>query len=198
MGLIALNCPNCGAQLEAEAGRDMYFCTYCGAKIIEEKTRIEVSGNVSINGVATGESLINRAESLLGIMNYQKAGEILEQVLSMDPYNGRALKMKMLCAAECISFADLVRRKRFNLGDENYLLLKKCNCDETLKELVSEIPQEYWDDIVRIVRNRIYSSEEDRIAAPWKKDAVFSLIRDYAPEDKKNAIEELGKLDAKR
>ena len=50
MKLISLNCPNCGAELEVENGIDMFFCKYCGHKImlsdqsdtvVEAKVRIK-------------------------------------------------------------------------------------------------------------------------------------------------------------
>ncbi len=34
VGLTAITCPKCSANLEIEPGRNQCFCTYCGAKII--------------------------------------------------------------------------------------------------------------------------------------------------------------------
>ena len=34
MKIKSLNCPRCGAVLEAENGLDTFFCMYCGNKII--------------------------------------------------------------------------------------------------------------------------------------------------------------------
>lgn len=34
MRMIKLNCPNCNAALEAEDNLDMFYCKYCGAKIV--------------------------------------------------------------------------------------------------------------------------------------------------------------------
>ena len=34
ISFISTKCPNCGAELEIEQGRDMAFCTYCGGKVI--------------------------------------------------------------------------------------------------------------------------------------------------------------------
>lgn len=36
--LISLKCPSCGAELNIEDGRDICFCTYCGAKILIEQS----------------------------------------------------------------------------------------------------------------------------------------------------------------
>lgn len=32
--MVALNCPNCSAELEVEDGLDIFFCKYCGSKIM--------------------------------------------------------------------------------------------------------------------------------------------------------------------
>lgn len=40
--LINLKCPSCGAELEIAEGRDICFCTYCGAKILIEQSDTEV------------------------------------------------------------------------------------------------------------------------------------------------------------
>lgn len=34
LNVISLKCPECGATLNIEQGRQQAFCTYCGAKII--------------------------------------------------------------------------------------------------------------------------------------------------------------------
>lgn len=40
--LINLKCPSCGAELEVAEGRDICFCTYCGAKILIKQSDAEV------------------------------------------------------------------------------------------------------------------------------------------------------------
>ncbi len=34
MKMISLECPKCGANLSVEKGRENYFCSYCGAKLL--------------------------------------------------------------------------------------------------------------------------------------------------------------------
>ena len=34
MEVIKLSCPQCGAALEIENGIDIFFCKYCGARVI--------------------------------------------------------------------------------------------------------------------------------------------------------------------
>ena len=32
--LVSVKCPECGAMLDIEEGRDQAFCTHCGAKVV--------------------------------------------------------------------------------------------------------------------------------------------------------------------
>ena len=44
MKLLQLHCPACGSALEAEDDLDMFYCKYCGHKIIltdQDKSRLE-------------------------------------------------------------------------------------------------------------------------------------------------------------
>ncbi len=40
MQLIKLVCPNCGANLEVGANRELFFCSYCGTKLTFPKKAI--------------------------------------------------------------------------------------------------------------------------------------------------------------
>ncbi|MBQ6543666.1 MAG: hypothetical protein IJL77_04685 [Clostridia bacterium] len=41
MGIVALKCPGCGANVEFDSSRDYGFCEYCGTKVMQEKVIIE-------------------------------------------------------------------------------------------------------------------------------------------------------------
>ena len=49
--LKALKCPECKANLEIEEGRNIWFCNYCGCKIIldNEKQEVTINKNININ-----------------------------------------------------------------------------------------------------------------------------------------------------
>ena len=34
MKTVSVKCPDCGAALELEEGRTVYYCQYCGAKVL--------------------------------------------------------------------------------------------------------------------------------------------------------------------
>ena len=63
MALIPAKWFQCGADLQIDNTRDFFFCNYCGAKMLVEKQYIEYSGKVSISGMASENSWLER-ESL--------------------------------------------------------------------------------------------------------------------------------------
>lgn len=42
MKMYLMKCPNCGGQLEVDAGMESFYCKYCGTKIVVDKTELEI------------------------------------------------------------------------------------------------------------------------------------------------------------
>lgn len=61
MKLITLKCPNCGSSLEIENGIDIFFCKYCGHKImLAEQSPEAIHAKVSIKGMEHEENLADK------------------------------------------------------------------------------------------------------------------------------------------
>lgn len=97
MPLIAVNCPSCGAPLTTDEGTESFSCPYCGTEFIPEKQRIELSGQVSVSGIADVGSLIDRAFIFLGDGDFENADRYLERVLDASPRTSKAYIGKLLC-----------------------------------------------------------------------------------------------------
>ncbi len=98
MGLISLNCPNCGAKLDnLDDSRDMYFCTYCGHTITHDKTIIEHRGSINLTGVANENSLLQRAKNFMEEGDFANAKAYCDRVLDINPANGAAYMGLLLC-----------------------------------------------------------------------------------------------------
>ena len=98
MPLVAAKCTQCGADLQIDNTRDFFFCNYCGAKMFVEKQYIEHSGKVSISGMASEESLLERGFIFIKDGEFSKADEYFERVLDANPKNWRAYLGKLLCS----------------------------------------------------------------------------------------------------
>ena len=132
MGLVSLKCPECGAELDIDDSREYAFCSYCGSKVMREKTRIELSGSVSVKGIAGADSLLQRAFIFLEDGDFSSAGQYIERVLDLEPqcakaYIGRFMVENGLRDIEEIGTIDLYagnssdfkRALEFSSGEEH-------------------------------------------------------------------------------
>lgn len=90
MGLIALRCPQCGADIELDDTREFGFCQYCGTKIMQERQNIHLSGSVSVDRSGETANLLIRAQTLMQQGRRTDAVKIYERILEIDPANGEA------------------------------------------------------------------------------------------------------------
>ena len=96
MAYTAMTCPSCGSKLDAPEGVDSFFCQFCGSKIVKEKQFVEVS----FSGVATSDSLLERAVMFLDDGNFDEANLYFNRVLDIDPKCSKAYLGKVLCDLE--------------------------------------------------------------------------------------------------
>ncbi|MBQ4186739.1 MAG: hypothetical protein II642_02535 [Firmicutes bacterium] len=133
MGLISMKCPACGAVLEnLDENREFFFCTYCGNKITYEKQRIEMSGQVSLAGVATAKSLLARGTNALEDGKFDAAWEFFDRALDSDPQMAEAYMGKLAARNHCHVDTDLqqlpVRFTRIDNSqseDDNMILYRR-------------------------------------------------------------------------
>ncbi len=96
MAYVSMTCPSCGSKLDAPDGVDSFFCQFCGSKIVKDKQFVEVS----FSGVATEESLLERAVLFLEDGNFDEADLYFDRVLDIDPKCYKAYLGKVLCRLE--------------------------------------------------------------------------------------------------
>ena len=81
----------CGNEFVKTGG--MYVCQYCGTKYDVEEARkliVTVSGPVAVDGVATADNLMERAQEFFDKGDEARALEYLDRVLDIDAHNERA------------------------------------------------------------------------------------------------------------
>ena len=75
----------------------MYVCQYCGTKYDVEEARklfVTISGPVVVEGVATADNLMERAQEFYDKGDETRALEYVERVLDIDVHNERARAMQ--------------------------------------------------------------------------------------------------------
>ncbi|MEX1376485.1 MAG: hypothetical protein AB1Z23_03315 [Eubacteriales bacterium] len=110
MSIIAATCPKCGASLQMLDNAEQFFCQYCGAKIIKDIDYVHVSGPVNVQGIASAESLLERAYIFISDGKFEKAAEYIEKVLDINPRYAKAYFGKFLCQARVRSTDELMER----------------------------------------------------------------------------------------
>ena len=80
MSFVKVKCPSCGANVDLDATGEYGYCAYCGTKIVRDKIVVEHRGEVSVNGIATKEAMLRRAQLLLEDCKWKDAFQKYERV----------------------------------------------------------------------------------------------------------------------
>ena len=102
MGITALKCPGCGANVEFDSGRDFGFCEYCGTKVMQEKT-------VVVHKVDESEkydNLLRLANQAYAAGNYPEAYNYYTKCLEIRQDDYIVIFHKALCAGYLSSDRD--------------------------------------------------------------------------------------------
>ena len=91
MGLVNVNCPNCGANVQLNDGQNRAFCMFCGGQIqVQEaikKISIDKSGEIENLLVLVSEDLL--------ASNFDMAQQRVQKALEIDPTNPEAWILNM-------------------------------------------------------------------------------------------------------
>ena len=149
MAYKAINCPNCGAAITSLPERGSFFCQYCGTKIEKEQLNINISGNVTVAGMASVESLLERAFMFLEDEDYTQADKYLERVLDADPKCAKAYIGKLLVQKRKPNIKEFLRT--YNYQVERHELYKKA---------LQYAKSDEYDEIVAIKSENIRIHEQ--------------------------------------
>lgn len=59
--MIPLTCNKCGGNLEIEQGRDVYYCPYCGTKLLlNDSSTVTINKNIRIENVSIDQTEIEK------------------------------------------------------------------------------------------------------------------------------------------
>lgn len=156
MRFIKVSCPSCGGDVELSGDREYGFCTFCGSKIVRDKILVEHKGNISLDGMASEKSLLERAFLFMESKDFINAQNYFERVLDINPHCSKAYIGILMSKLQVIYIQDLGLQiipletyqeyslaTRFSTPDElqlygelNKTTLK--NFDREVKNLVSE------------------------------------------------------------
>lgn len=85
MGMVAIKCPQCGADIQLDENRDFGFCTYCGTKVMQDKIIIEHSGSVKIDDSDKLNNLYKLARRAHENNDTENAAKYYSMILTENP-----------------------------------------------------------------------------------------------------------------
>lgn len=210
MPFLPVKCPNCGGNIELDDQREKGFCMYCGSQIVykEAVQKMELSGVVSVKGVADVEKLLQNAETFVKLNVYKKASAILLRVTDDYPEDYRGWWQLAKFAISCPFKAGIPARMRelVNQGDLSwYGSFIFCSEFQSKYEFywyisASEglVPRISLYNPLTLMRNAVNlaptetATEMKRQVKEWLQTymAFYSLALKYLQEDVKKAPED--------
>lgn len=171
----ALKCPNCSAPLEIEDGLDVFYCKYCGYKImIEGQTDATVNAKMHFKNMEHQEKMQDKKYSHERYKIEQKNKRLKSET-----------KMNIILAIViplvfCLSVAWIVCSAK--LGSDN----EEKKLQETVNEIMIDIKNEDYEDAYVKANSLHYTSNwSDEIKNKWD-DTRKSIIEQIEKAEKKS------------
>ncbi|MBQ1817564.1 MAG: hypothetical protein II124_02920 [Clostridia bacterium] len=117
--LVVLICPNCGASMEIDQNRQFAFCSYCGTKVMNTNSRVEVDHSAEI------ENLLYRAREFMRQQDFPRAREYCSRILDLDPRNQDARIIERQIPAERVVYHPVYRAPINNIYIQYYSVLSR-------------------------------------------------------------------------
>ena len=91
MPLVPVKCTSCGGDIQLDDSRENGFCIYCGSKVVfrDAIQKMELSGSVSVKGIADLEKLLQNAETFRKLGDTKKTYKILKETTEKYPEDYR-------------------------------------------------------------------------------------------------------------
>lgn len=118
MKLIKLQCPNCNSPLEAESGRGMMFCQYCGTKIMLDDGSRNININKNVNKTIN-QNINQRIDKTVRHIDEARLTEFkTKRNFTLLKYGGIALVVVIIVIVSAIQgfFSDREKKKQAEEG----------------------------------------------------------------------------------
>jgi len=170
----ALTCDVCGGKLVMDASREFSRCESCGCEYTVDTMRsmIQALGDVDLNvkGIASVESLIKRARLMCEDGDFNKAQEMIEQALTVDPESGEAYLVALMIDYRC--------RQEEEVGIYFRDMPQNRNCQKVLRFGDTALKANLEKIVVQGIEveeflNREHHDDENATRQPIKWQVIF-------------------------
>ena len=152
MALKAVNCPNCGANIELDDSREFGFCLYCGTKVIQDKIVVEHQGSVKIDNSDYVQKFLQNARRALKKEDWEETEKYYNLVEQNDPTNIEAIFYSSFAKAKgSLIDSNLFKRKADFKVLINCVSIIDDNFDPHKEELERPIIEQISNDIMSMI-----------------------------------------------
>ena len=92
--LQAAKCPSCGADIQVNDKLENTICQYCGSTVLVqdaiEKYKVEISGNVKVEGIKGRDDKLNQAKKHHKYDELDKAKKLINEIIKDDNFDTEA------------------------------------------------------------------------------------------------------------
>lgn len=176
MGFTTVKCPSCGANIELDSSREFGFCSFCGTKVVQDKIIVEHRGTIRIEGTATAETLLERAQFMLRDSDFASADSYFDRVLDIEPHCAEAYWGKLCCKLQSPSNEALCRH-RYSLQKEPLYSKALEFADASLRETYQSIAKQVdlnQDILVKEQQEKVYRDSRITVISSSILALVFS------------------------
>jgi len=206
MPFLPVKCPNCDGNIELDDQREKGFCMYCGSQIVykEAVQKMELSGVVSVQGIAGHEKLLQNVETFVKLREYRKAGDILLNLTDNYPEDYHGWWQLAMFAINCpfidSKYSHLISSFRHStwklVFEQIFHATYGFDCEEHGYDLFKN--HVYYSPI-RLIQNAVNTAplekvpEMKRKAKEWLQtySQLYPLRLKYLQEDKISALKEV-------
>ena len=204
MGLVKLNCSNCGAELEFDEKQKIGFCSHCGTKHVLEDVKNTTINNISneykienatINNGPTEESLLKRA------IAFKNQGDLLNAYL----YANKVLDINL----ENVDAKNIIE-KSFYLCEKFLTATQVLKLNSLVKEygnLPADQKSKNFSEIVIIAESFVCGSrklymncsyETINLITTWTKRGIEAAYKESEENRKKYISNKLNGIENKK
>ena len=191
MKLVPAKCPSCGASIEVNESLKNAICQYCGTTILiddaVEKYKIELSGEVKVDGIEGKTELLKNAETLASMGKYTETIQKFKIYFDKypDDYKGYLSYLRMIITEGFIKYkpSALMTILMFEQNEYKYFLkfAPKEKIDEFKNELY-EFCKKHDEKIKCLSPITLFMAGTDDIVL-WRSEiTVRDGLSDYYKE----------------
>lgn len=187
MGIIAMKCPQCGADVQLDETRDFGFCTFCGTKVMQEKIIVEHSGSVKVDTSEELKKLYIAARNSAEAGDTTAALDYYRKITTRDPNSWEALFYSVIFGLNGIKNGEIKSaaiRISNCLPKVFELILKYVDDISAQKDAVNRIAEECYNNVVWLLGashsfHKDLSSGNGTIAAIGAHSVVDGLANGF-------------------